>query len=220
MHEPNRDAEATAARGVRVRSTHRTTAVIRTLAPFFDSLVEPVVCTDAQWRVLYRNPASAASWRIAQGERVALREREDGHATLGLLDHAGHPTDVSFAVTTVADANGRAQVHVGRATADGEGLVAELRHAAAVISARVADLEDRHAHPRNGADEALLDKLSAREREIFDLVLDGKRVATIAKLLFLSENTVRNYLKRIYHKLGVHSLGELRERMAPVHRAS
>jgi DNA-binding CsgD family transcriptional regulator len=59
-------------------------------------------------------------------------------------------------------------------------------------------------------------ELSRREQEILHFVLDGKRVGTIAATLFLSENTVRNHLKRIYKKLGVRSLGELREHCSNV----
>ncbi len=62
--------------------------------------------------------------------------------------------------------------------------------------------------------------LSLREREIVQLVLDGNRVSTIASRLFLSENTVRNHLKRVYRKLGVSSLGELRESVGSNQRAS
>jgi DNA-binding CsgD family transcriptional regulator len=59
-------------------------------------------------------------------------------------------------------------------------------------------------------------ELSRREQEVLHFVLDGKRVGTIASSLFLSENTVRNHLKRIYRKLGVRSLGELREHCSNV----
>jgi DNA-binding CsgD family transcriptional regulator/PAS domain-containing protein len=59
-------------------------------------------------------------------------------------------------------------------------------------------------------------ELSRREQEVLHSVLDGKRVGTIATALFLSENTVRNHLKRIYRKLGVGSLGELREHCSNV----
>jgi DNA-binding NarL/FixJ family response regulator len=59
-------------------------------------------------------------------------------------------------------------------------------------------------------------ELSRREQEVLHFVLDGKRVGTIAATLFLSENTVRNHLKRIYRKLGVGSLGELREHCSGV----
>jgi PAS domain S-box-containing protein len=63
---------------------------------------------------------------------------------------------------------------------------------------------------------AIRSELSRREQEILHFVLDGKRVGTIAATLFLSENTVRNHLKRIYKKLGVGSLGELREHCSNV----
>jgi PAS domain S-box-containing protein len=59
-------------------------------------------------------------------------------------------------------------------------------------------------------------ELSRREQEVLHSVLDGNRIGTIAATLFLSENTVRNHLKRIYKKLGVRSLGELREHCSSV----
>lgn len=59
-------------------------------------------------------------------------------------------------------------------------------------------------------------ELSNRERAILRGLLEGKRTATIAKEFYLSEHTVRNHLKRIYRKAGVHSLGELRENLTPV----
>ena len=70
-----------------------------------------------------------------------------------------------------------------------------------------------HTNQRNDAPGTgvVRSELSRREQEVLHSVLEGKRVATIAATLFLSENTVRNHLKRIYRKLGVGSLGELRE---------
>ena len=47
------------------------------------------------------------------------------------------------------------------------------------------------------------------EIEVVDLLLLGHRVATIASLLFVSPHTVRNRLKSIFPKLGVHSQVEL-----------
>lgn len=69
---------------------------------------------------------------------------------------------------------------------------------------------DHLARPTSGS-AAVRAELSKREQEILRLVADGKRVGTIANLLYLSENTVRNHLKRMYRKLDVSSLGELRE---------
>jgi DNA-binding NarL/FixJ family response regulator len=58
-----------------------------------------------------------------------------------------------------------------------------------------------------------LDRLSAREREVVDLVVNAESVRDIAKQLFISEHTVRNHLRAIYEKLGVHSRVELVRRV-------
>ena len=76
-----------------------------------------------------------------------------------------------------------------------------------------AHTNEHHEAVGQGAIRA---ELSRREQEVLHFVLDGKRVGTIAATLFLSENTVRNHLKRIYRKLGVGSLGELREHCSGV----
>ncbi len=52
-------------------------------------------------------------------------------------------------------------------------------------------------------------QLSPREVEVFELLLAGHRVATIADVLFLSTHTVRNHLKSIFRKTDVHSQAEL-----------
>ena len=57
----------------------------------------------------------------------------------------------------------------------------------------------------------IFETLSLREQEILGLVVEGKRVSTMAERLFLSEHTIRNHLKHVYRKMGVHSASELRE---------
>lgn len=51
--------------------------------------------------------------------------------------------------------------------------------------------------------------LSLREREVFDLLVDGLRVSQIAKALFIAQATVRNHVKAIFQKLDVHSQQDL-----------
>jgi DNA-binding NarL/FixJ family response regulator len=51
--------------------------------------------------------------------------------------------------------------------------------------------------------------LTDREREIFQLVIEGKHNAEIAALLFISPKTVDNHRTRMMEKLGVHSTAEL-----------
>ena len=50
-----------------------------------------------------------------------------------------------------------------------------------------------------------LPRLTAREREILDLVAEGMTNAEIAERLWVSPGTVRRHLENIYAKLGVHT---------------
>jgi DNA-binding CsgD family transcriptional regulator len=75
---------------------------------------------------------------------------------------------------------------------------------------------DHQSSTNHVAFERAIRDLSARERAILRGLLEGKRTTTIAREFFLSEHTVRNHLKRIYRKAGVHSLGELRENLTPI----
>jgi DNA-binding CsgD family transcriptional regulator len=65
----------------------------------------------------------------------------------------------------------------------------------------------------SGADPSVqptpLDGLTAREREIVELVALGRTNREVGQLLFISEHTVRNQLVRIFDKLGVSRRTEL-----------
>lgn len=54
-----------------------------------------------------------------------------------------------------------------------------------------------------------LKTLTAKEREVFDLYLQGKTVKEIIEIMQLQESTVRFHNRNIYSKLGVHSLKQL-----------
>lgn len=63
---------------------------------------------------------------------------------------------------------------------------------------------------------ALVERLrlvSPREWQVLERLRSGLRVATIARELRISPNTVRNHLKSIYRKLGVRSQTELLEKL-------
>lgn len=51
--------------------------------------------------------------------------------------------------------------------------------------------------------------LSAREREVFEMLARGRNRAYISKALVVSDNTTRTHMKNVYRKLGVHSQQEL-----------
>jgi DNA-binding NarL/FixJ family response regulator len=50
--------------------------------------------------------------------------------------------------------------------------------------------------------------LTGREIEVLSLVADGKTSRQIGDLLFISENTVKNHIRNILDKLGLHSRNE------------
>jgi DNA-binding CsgD family transcriptional regulator len=54
-------------------------------------------------------------------------------------------------------------------------------------------------------EQQLMPRLTTREREILDLVAEGRTNAEIAELLWVSRGTVRKHLDNIYAKLGVHT---------------
>ncbi len=56
------------------------------------------------------------------------------------------------------------------------------------------------AEPASGAE-----RLSEREREILELVAEGRTNAEIARVLWISPGTVRKHLENVYEKLGVHT---------------
>jgi two-component system, NarL family, response regulator NreC len=62
---------------------------------------------------------------------------------------------------------------------------------------------------RDRAAEDPYGSLTNREREIFQLVVEGKTNAQIAATLFISPKTVDNHRTRLMEKLGVHSTAEL-----------
>lgn len=70
--------------------------------------------------------------------------------------------------------------------------------------------------PPPGPQDALpgMDLLTPREREVLTALLRGRRVRGIATALHLSPHTVRNHVKSLLFKLGVHSQEELIERFS------
>lgn len=54
-----------------------------------------------------------------------------------------------------------------------------------------------------------IEKLSSREREILQMVVEGKSSLDISKILYLSPKTVDTYRSRIMEKLGIHDLPRL-----------
>jgi len=53
------------------------------------------------------------------------------------------------------------------------------------------------------------EQLSARERDVYELIVQGRSNKEIASTLFISESTTKVHVRHIYEKLGVHTRAEL-----------
>jgi DNA-binding NarL/FixJ family response regulator len=70
-------------------------------------------------------------------------------------------------------------------------------------------LVDAVVHPGVDSGQTPFEVLSAREREVLQLISEGKRTKEIADALFVSQKTVETHRKRIMDKLDLHSVAEL-----------
>lgn len=79
------------------------------------------------------------------------------------------------------------------------------------LSGKISEREvDELLRKRQSGEAASpLDRLSPREREVLQLVVEGKSSAAIAGLVFLSPKTVETYRSRLMKKLGVEDLAGL-----------
>jgi DNA-binding CsgD family transcriptional regulator len=79
---------------------------------------------------------------------------------------------------------------------------------AAVLGATAAD-ELRLAGGKRRRSSHDRDELTGAERRVAELAADGHSNADIARLLYLSVNTVQTHLKHVYRKLGISSRRQL-----------
>ena len=79
------------------------------------------------------------------------------------------------------------------------------------LSQRIADtVVDDYLRQRQAAEaKSPLERLTPREREVLQLVVEGKSSAEIGDILSLSPKTVETYRSRIMQKLGLRDLPSL-----------
>ena len=76
------------------------------------------------------------------------------------------------------------------------------------VTPAVFDALRRAPGPANDEREEGLGSLTAREREVLNLLARGMSNRDIAEELVITNKTVKNHLSRIYEKIGVHSRAE------------
>ena len=79
------------------------------------------------------------------------------------------------------------------------------------LSRRISEtlIEDYVYRRKAAQDKSPLESLSPREREILQLVVEGKTSAEIGEILYLSPKTVETYRSRLMEKLSVKNLPDL-----------
>jgi DNA-binding CsgD family transcriptional regulator len=158
-------------------------------------------------------PHAEATARFAR----ALAQLEAGDAA-GAAQTAVAATELADSVGAATQA-ARARALAGRAFAaagDNESAVAWLERAESELGAcgavRYRDEAARElrrlgrrvtARRRRAAGSSGLESLSGREREVAELVAQGRTNKQIAGELFLSEKTVESHMAKVFAKLGV-----------------
>jgi len=60
--------------------------------------------------------------------------------------------------------------------------------------------------------DALLNGLTERQREVYDLIISGKTNKDIMTELFIEQSTLKSHINQIYGKLNIKSRGELKSK--------
>jgi DNA-binding NarL/FixJ family response regulator len=171
-----------------------------------------------------RLPAGAVRGACARAEVLLARDEPQEAAQLALEavaagERAGAPRDATearlLAGRALSSAGSRAAAveafqRVAADAATGCGFA--LRDAATRELRRLGVRVTRHG--RGAAGEQGEDALSEREREIADLVAEGRSNKQVAATLFLSDRTVEYHLSAVYRKLGVRTRTELAATLA------
>ncbi|MCR5251826.1 MAG: response regulator transcription factor [Lachnospiraceae bacterium] len=82
------------------------------------------------------------------------------------------------------------------------GAISQLMNGVSVLDPKV--MQRLTAMMNRTNNQSLYDEMTAREREIASLLVEGLSNRQIADKLFISEGTVKNYISSIYDKTGIH----------------
>jgi len=80
---------------------------------------------------------------------------------------------------------------------------------------RITDLSSQiEEHSKNTGEEFdnLLNELTERQREVYDLIISGKANKEIMSELFIEQSTLKSHVNQIYKKLNIKSRNELKSK--------
>lgn len=173
------------------------------LADALDADAQPIIITTMDGQLIFRNrmaskpvPGSSASYfeRVQPALLKALGELRVGTKRVATaLEQASFTSGKSDTDNAARASSGLVLVKAVRLKSRNDAVVAFLSHRSGNLT---------------GLPESPI-PLSPRERGITDLVSQGLTTRQIAELSYVSENTVKQHLKRIFSKLGVNSRAEL-----------
>ena len=159
-----------------------------------EELRPDVVCLDVRMPVM---DGVAAAGTLAQRSKVLmLSYSEDEHLVTGAIRNgaAGYLVHGRFEPDEL-------EIRI-KAVARGEMVLSPA------VTPAVFDVLRRSPGVSNDEDELGLGSLTAREREVLNLLARGLSNREIAEELVITNKTVKNHLSRIYEKIGVHSRAE------------
>jgi DNA-binding NarL/FixJ family response regulator len=134
--------------------------------------------------------------RLPDGDGIALTtQARASNPTMGIVVLTMYAGDDQVFAALDAGASG----FVGK-DAPAEEVVAAARHAAA--NPRAFTARDLAGAMQRRMSAPAGPRLSPREREVLDLLVDGLAIAQIARRLFISESTAKTHVANIYEKLG------------------
>jgi DNA-binding NarL/FixJ family response regulator len=139
--------------------------------------------------------------RLPDGSGIDVcREIRSSHESVRCLILTSYDDDEALYAAVMAGASGYLLKQIG-----GNSLIDGIRQVAAGRSlldpAVTQKLLDRLRHPVEP--DPVAGSLTAREREILDLIADGCTNRQIGERLFIAEKTVKNYVSGLLTKLGM-----------------